>query len=584
MIENKINFTKIISCGIVMIVFLITGKSFSQNFEWAKKDGGISTRDMVKKTIFDNQGNMYAVGTFGGLNGGTTQIGNFMLTSFGRTDMFLAKYNHRGNLIWVKQAGSIQYEYVYGLELDNSGNIYVSGIFGSSLNPQTYSMSFGNLTVNGFGGADLFIAKYDSSGNVISAESFGSPSDDQLNGMSKDSNGNFYFAGGYKNTISFGNFTLTNNSGIFNSFIIKINSQGNCLWAKNSSGTQTNIATDICSDASGNLVVCGFYYGTLTFGNITRQSNGENDIYAVRYDPDGNPGWLYTAGGVFYDYGLKVDIDFNGNVILSGSFESVVDFGNDFVLQSSGGDDTYICKLNSGGIIQWAKQVSPVVIKGFTGSLSPSDAIADSQGNYYLTGHFVSAIVIESDTMYRSPAGLCDIYILKYSSRGEVLLKKQIFSGGTDVAAYSFANSLSYDFENNIYLSGYFSGRSDFDNIILDASGDSQDLFIAKISSPLNSVKNNFNFVPGKFLLDQNYPNPFNPVTSIRYSVSSNVNVKLAVYDATGREISILKNEFHHPGTYTISFAGKNLPSGVYFYSLFIDNKSAGTKKMILLK
>ncbi len=91
--------------------------------------------------------------------------------------------------------------------------------------------------------------------------------------------------------------------------------------------------------------------------------------------------------------------------------------------------------------------------------------------------------------------------------------------------------------------------------------------------------------VPKEYRLYQNYPNPFNPVTNIKYSVKRETSdVKLVVFDITGKEIIILVNQKQSAGTYEVDFSGSNYSSGLYFYSLIIDGKLTDTKKMILLK
>ncbi|MBK8552000.1 MAG: T9SS type A sorting domain-containing protein [Ignavibacteria bacterium] len=101
----------------------------------------------------------------------------------------------------------------------------------------------------------------------------------------------------------------------------------------------------------------------------------------------------------------------------------------------------------------------------------------------------------------------------------------------------------------------------------------------------INQTANN---TPTIFALDQNFPNPFNPITKIRFSISSltgrKIFVKLVVYDAIGKEISILVNEEKYTGNYEVQFDGGNLPSGVYFYSLNLGKTNVDVEKMILLK
>jgi photosystem II stability/assembly factor-like uncharacterized protein len=95
--------------------------------------------------------------------------------------------------------------------------------------------------------------------------------------------------------------------------------------------------------------------------------------------------------------------------------------------------------------------------------------------------------------------------------------------------------------------------------------------------------------VPKEYLLFQNYPNPFNSGSKFKVLIRSNVkrqtsDVKVRVYDITGREVSILLDDKLAPGEYEITFDAKELPSGVYFYSLIVDGSVIDTKKAILLK
>lgn len=107
-------------------------------------------------------------------------------------------------------------------------------------------------------------------------------------------------------------------------------------------------------------------------------------------------------------------------------------------------------------------------------------------------------------------------------------------------------------------------------------------------SVPAVGIVNLSTQIPDNFKLYQNYPNPFNPVTKIKFSLPSNVkgktsDVKLVVYDVPGTEVTTLVNEQLRPGTYEVSFDGRNVASGIYFYKLTTDEYTA-TKKMVLLK
>ena len=107
--------------------------------------------------------------------------------------------------------------------------------------------------------------------------------------------------------------------------------------------------------------------------------------------------------------------------------------------------------------------------------------------------------------------------------------------------------------------------------------------FLRADLSDLTDVKENVNNISTDYLLFNNYPNPFNPTTTIHYAVKEKGLVSLAVYDILGREVASLVNESKDEGSYSINFNANELPSGVYIYSLRV-NDFVQNKKMTLLK
>jgi Zn-dependent M28 family amino/carboxypeptidase len=92
------------------------------------------------------------------------------------------------------------------------------------------------------------------------------------------------------------------------------------------------------------------------------------------------------------------------------------------------------------------------------------------------------------------------------------------------------------------------------------------------------------NSIPVKTSLEQNYPNPFNPSTMINFSLEKQYTVKLIVYDILGREVKEILNNRLNGGNYNVSFSGEGLPSGMYFYTLYLNGSRFETKKMMLIK
>ncbi|MBK8549963.1 MAG: T9SS type A sorting domain-containing protein [Ignavibacteria bacterium] len=99
----------------------------------------------------------------------------------------------------------------------------------------------------------------------------------------------------------------------------------------------------------------------------------------------------------------------------------------------------------------------------------------------------------------------------------------------------------------------------------------------------LSGGKESGSVIPKEYALLQNYPNPFNPETSIKFDIPNLSDVKLSVYDITGREVSVLVNEKLEPGSYSYKWNGAQFASGIYFFRVqagsFIQ-----TRKMALIK
>ena len=154
-------------------------------FRWAKKGAG--TADEVGNGVaVDGGGNNYVVGYF---KSASVTFGATVLTTTGGADLFLAKYNFAGTLLWAKKAGGTADDFGNGVALDGAGNIYVTGYFLST------NATFGGTVLTNTGSADIFVAKYDSAGTLLWAKKAGGNGYDAANGIDVDAAGNSYVTG-----------------------------------------------------------------------------------------------------------------------------------------------------------------------------------------------------------------------------------------------------------------------------------------------------------------------------------------------------------------------------------------------------
>lgn len=335
------------------------------NVIWAKSAGG-GFDDVVNCITSDASGNIYITGYF---DSNTILFGSTTLTNVSMSDVFLVKYDPDGNVLWANSVSGTGSEIANSITVDASGNCHIAGNFGDS------TITFGSIILtNNSLNADMFLAKYDASGNVLWAKSIGGMNSDQAKSVSLDDTGNIYLAGYFKSSsITIGSITLTNGGGSASSdiFLSKSDANGNVIWAKNAGGTNHDAAFHIATDNAGNSCVTGYFKSSsITFGPTVLNKVGSYDLFVVKYDTDGNVLWANGAGGGGDEYGYAVSTDASGYVYLTGSFDSDTIHFNANYLTKTGSTDIFLVKLNSTTGIESTGEIADVFI-----SPNPSNGI-----------------------------------------------------------------------------------------------------------------------------------------------------------------------------------------------------------------
>jgi hypothetical protein len=315
--------------------------------------------------------------------------------------------------------------------VDGSGNVYIVGEYWDTI-------SFGSDTLKGRGGAylggGLYIAKYDSNGLLTWAKNTVTPGN--YNGPFGESvvtnkNSDVYVTGAFLNTILFDTDTLTAN-GVYSTFLVKYNSNGNVLWAKQGivpSSSSNGFSQSCAVDKFGNVYVTGNFVDTISFGSytlITKKGNNDASVFLVKYDSSGNVIWAkqaVVASGKSWGYGQSVAADKWGNIYITGRFFDTISFGSFALISNYGAvdEDAYIVKYDSGGNVIWAKQSETPAINYYGGN-SYSISV-DGFGNPYITGYYENTISFSSDTL-TTGNGIND-FLVKYDTGGKVLWAKQ---------------------------------------------------------------------------------------------------------------------------------------------------------------
>ena len=321
---------------------------------WATIGGG-ALLDQANDIATDAAGNSYVVGAIqtNSLHP-TAQFGNFTLTGNGDYDWLLVKYDPAGNVLWAKSDGSTAGDTAFGVALDPSGNVYLTGFFSGT-------MTVEGVTVTSSGLFDIFLAKYSPDGALLWLKRAGGTGSDIAHGLAIDSIGNVAIVGEFQNTANFGGHSVRA-AGLGDAFIAKYDSAGNNIWV-HSGGSATSFVGDpakaVAVDALNNFYVAGDYTGTATFDGLSVANTGTSgtDIFVAKYSNNGAIQWLHHAGGPLSDKGYAIGVDHAGNSWVSGFAASGPGVVFDTIaLPPIGNEYIFLAKYDPSGVVQYVKQ------------------------------------------------------------------------------------------------------------------------------------------------------------------------------------------------------------------------------------
>lgn len=259
--------------------------------QWTRQFGTTSD-DWASSIAVDASENIYVVGATGGeLDGNTNSGGN---------DGYIIKYNSSGSKQWTRQVGTASSDQALDISLDTNGNVYVTG------------NTKGDLDGNSNAGLeDGFLIKYDSSGLKQWTRQFGTTSSDGLYGsfIDIDADGNVYVAGNTE-----GGMDGNTNAGQVDGLLLKYDSSGVKQWTRQFGTAGQEWTFGIFVDLNGNIYIAGNTQEGLD-GNINA---GNDDGFVVKYDSSGVKQWTRQFGTVNSDWASGVSVDASGNIYVAG--------------------------------------------------------------------------------------------------------------------------------------------------------------------------------------------------------------------------------------------------------------------------
>ena len=311
---------------------LIARLDVDGNLVWAKSLGGDAI-NFAQHMAVDPSGNgdVYLTGRFNGTTDFEPDSTKVIIRTAADWDIFTVKFNVDGNMQWVTTQGSSAFDVGYGIAVDptGSGDVYSTGSFRGTVDFDPDSSEIFNLTCPG--NQCLYLTKLDADGNFIWAKTITSPNNIYGRALAIDpDNGDIYTTGVFNGTVDFDPgkemFNITPDG--YDSFISKLDRDGNFVWAKSMGGASFDIGSSIAVDPeeSGDIYLLGFFGGTVDFdpgpGVTNLTSQGGDDIFLTKLDKAGNLLWAKSIGGTGREYGATILADLNGQVYVTGQFNS----------------------------------------------------------------------------------------------------------------------------------------------------------------------------------------------------------------------------------------------------------------------
>jgi len=525
---NSMKF--IFALALTMLVLSSTG----QTLDWANGATG-AAYTIGRATAVDSSGNSYVTGLLSG-TADFDPVGTANLTGNGGGDIFIAKYDPNGALIWAKHlnGGSSTSEYTYAIEVDQDQNFIIAGSYEGTLD---FDPSGATLYKTSEGSYDLFLAKYTPNGDVIWANSMGGLLLDWGSDIALDQLGNIYITGGIGGWADFDpgpGSALIGATGAEDAILAKYDKDGNYRWSFSVGGGSFERGNALGIDDSANLYMAGYYGGETDFdpGIGSFDLNTVNkDIFVAKYDSSGAFTWAIGMGGGTvagvncepYDIAVNGDGDF----ALTGIFWGTADFDPSAatvnVTPETAGD-IFIGSYHSNGSLNWVRNIGGSL--GITNSGEGRGVTLDANNNIYVTGYF-------RDTTDLDPGVGTNIQISQWDVGGPIAIHnfRDVFvmslskwgghRWGFRIGGMHY-EEIGYDFvienDSTIFVSGSYGDSAEFDpsgsgGLISNLSASSTSSFLAKYSMPASPVTS----IPAYDIQASLYPNPTNNAVTISF-------------------------------------------------------------------
>lgn len=363
---------------------------------------------------------------------------------------------------WVGSFAGESIDVAYSITTDADGNSYTTGYFQGTVDFDPGPGVF-ELEANGIAD-DVFITKLNNLGELVWAKSVGSHnSSDRANDIELDSEGNIIVVGSFYGTADFDpgpDEHMLTTHGATDLFCLKLDSDGNFVWAKSVGEYGLDNAQSVSIDEDDAIYLGGEYIYELDFdpgvGTHIAGDPTTSGLFIEKLSSEGDFEWVKTFGNEYNEYVRSVHVNPEG-VFVSGNFAGSMDFDPGAGVESHstafGMELTFLQKFDHDGNWEWVK------ILESDNENDVYEISSDSEHNIYLAGTYYLSTDFDPGPGVENLTGTgYNTYVLKLDYDGNYIWVKEIVSPNMNIPY-----SLELDAENNVYVGGIFFESTDFD-------------------------------------------------------------------------------------------------------------------------
>ncbi|MGQ1786753.1 SBBP repeat-containing protein [Saccharicrinis sp. GN24d3] len=444
---------------LVIVVFLCNighAQDTQKIWHWMEQLGGPGW-DFPNGIAIDSKDNIYIAGGFTE----TLQGGRKGLKSEGNRDVYVARFNDKGKLQWLWQAGGEKADKITAIKAAPNNDMYIAGmlegemkfgkqkleyagkqLFVSRINKRgksdwVYTLPYsgaasgylldtdkhGNIILGGVfsdslvcengdiiskGHNDIFVLRLTPEGKLDKVKRYGGKGTEKLTALSTDSLGNIYLSGNNEQELSADETVIAakGKKQTGNSFVLQADSTLTAQWAKTYTSPSYAEITGLATDKQNNLLLSGNFNHNLLVDTLQYETNGLTDFFVARADTSGNVLWLKTFGGQYSDRINHLKLNKLGGAMIAGSFNDSLVLDTTVIKTKGHLANTFIAQYDTSGAVTWAD-----MLKGEGGNMAKGGEL-DSKGNLYLMGSFKGSMQAGPDEI--TSLGDEDIFVARY--------------------------------------------------------------------------------------------------------------------------------------------------------------------------